>query len=345
MGYWPKPWKGLRSRARRVVRACRDPAQRLRYRQSVSALTGPGYAGFEGGAFNPGVVTHADGSCTAVFKGQDMHWMHALNEAPDQFMRGGVMLWQMSSPTASPPAPMPIELLDSPEGCWQSEDFRLFEHQGSIYANHPSSVLSPGRGRIDRQTLSVLDVDAGTLRRLGEPSVDFSTSHRERNWVYHSDGDTLYLLYSIEPYRVLVLSDLANLTFETLHMTPAPSALRDPGGSGRMVSFSTNPVGYDDEHLFLLTHQIQTDRGMRRYQHWGVLIHRRTMRIAARTSAPLFDGYHARGMLPGVFYISAVVPTDNDLVFFGGEGDSHISRCIVSRARIDALWQPTTDAA
>lgn len=152
-----------------------------------------------------------------------------------------------------------------------------------------------------------------------------------------SEGE-LYLFYTFHPYRVLKLSNRRTLTFSTIINQPLSPQLGDIGGFGTFVSYSTNPVDYDEQHFMLLVHQVDPSRMGRLYYHWGVLIDKATMYPTQVTAEPLFSGVGARGVLRGVVYVMSVIPRGHEFIFYCGEGDTYLSRTTIAKDKLDRLW-------
>ncbi len=124
---------------------------------------------------------------------------------------------------------------------------------------------------------------------------------------------------------------------------PLGPELSDIGRFGTFVSYSTNPVDYDEQHFLLLIHQIDPHRMGRLYYHWGVLIDKATMYPAKVTATPLFSGIGARGKLRGVIYVMSVIPQQHEFIFYCGEGDTYLSRTRMSKDKLESLWLALPD--
>jgi hypothetical protein len=326
----------LRARLDELLHRTRHPGPHRVHRRRFEVLAGPGCAGFRGGVFNPGAVRAPDGSVVMVFKGQQRHWREALIADRRVFMVGAPVVARLARPSGPfTRQPHILAMEGFGDAAARAEDFRMFRVGDRVLVNHTITDFEPDR--VDRQVLSELTDDR--LRLLGRPELDFATKPREKNWIYTARGSDLLLFYSADPFRVLRLADPETLRFETVAEGPSPRGLSDPGALGARVSFSTNPVPWDDEHWFLLVHQFDQRPRQRHYRHWGVLVSRATLRPTHRTCAPLFDGFAARGRLRGVLYVTSVVAEGAGFVFLSGEGDSIVSRSLRARADIDRCWE------
>jgi hypothetical protein len=302
--------------------------------------------GFGGGAFNPGAVL-ADGRRVVLLaKGQREHWRYA--SAAD-YMRGAPVVLTLDARlrVRSTATIRRFDRLPS-DGDTEVEDFRMFMFGGEVWVNHYliEVLRTPQtRGYLgSRICLSRFNPATNELAFLGHPNIDFEARPREKNWVFAESNGELYLLYSFRPYCVLKLTDRRNLAFSTVINCSNDIDFRLIGGFAKKpVSYSTNPIPYDDGHLLVLVHQsIRTPAG-RCYYHWGVLLDKSTLSPQRITSRPLLSGTGARGPLPGVLYVSSVIKLRNDFVFFNGEGDSYLTRTTISKAKIDRLWSTLAD--
>ncbi|MFC1590079.1 hypothetical protein ACFL42_01150 [Candidatus Omnitrophota bacterium] len=218
-------------------------------------------------------------------------------------------------------------------------DSRLFRYKGTLYANHTCSSVPPLyrslKGKMlmrhvrCRQGISALETHSDRLVYLGEVKTDFPLMDRERNWVYFTMGEDLYLIYLFSEFVLLKLENWGTLSFKTVkrRKVRVSRILGD-----RFVALSTNPVDYDEDSLFLAVHTKMPDRI---YRHWGVLLDKQTLLPKAITRNPIMAGGEARGINRNVVFITGVIPAPDRLLFFWGEGDSHISSGAVSRKMLD----------
>jgi hypothetical protein len=222
------------------------------------------------------------------------------------------------------------------------EDFRLFPFKSEIWVNHALIPVITSDNRVGyndcTQALSILDDKTMTLTFAGQPTLDVTLNRKEKNWVYIELNNELYLFYSIHPYRILKLADAGTLEFRTVVHKQFGARLGDVGGFGTMVSFSTNPVEYDDRHLLTVIHQVDKRGSGRFYYHWGLLTEKDSLMPKMITSGPIITGLGARGKLKGICYVMSAIPGSTDITFYCGEGDTHVTRIAITRAKLDKLW-------
>ncbi|ETW96032.1 MAG: hypothetical protein ETSY1_28235 [Candidatus Entotheonella factor] len=320
-----------------------NPLASLRYRTHFHIIAGPGFLGFKGGLFNPGTVTMEHGDTVLLAKGQTQHWIRAQGDNVHDYLIGAPVFMSLDTHHHIKESDVVQNLHDFPEQDeLELEDFRLFRFEDKIWVNHNIIRVQ----RTAHQTgytasmvsLSQFDPDHKSLTFQGYPQLDFDVQKKEKNWVFADFNGELYLFYSFHPYRVLKLIDRQTLVFSTIIDQPLDPQLSDIGGYGTFVSYSTNPVDYDEQHWLLLIHQVDPQGMGRLYYHWGVLIDKATMYPVKITAAPLFSGLGARGLLKGVIYVMSVIAQQNEFIFYCGEGDTYLSRTKISKDKLDSLW-------
>lgn len=319
----------------------RNPAY-LRHRLNSKVIAKPRLFSF-GAIFNPGVLL-VDHKIVLLANAQKLPWFKARGAKAEFYMTGNPLLTQLALPHLSILNQNIITTItDLPsDQDYAIEDFRLFRWQGKNMINHSLVLRKKTDGFIGQagvfSALSVLDPEEKTFKFCGLPQVDFPHQNFEKNWVYKENGLQLFLFYSLNPYKVLVLTDEKSFSFKTVLNQQFSSKINDPGGFGTLVSFSTNPIDYDDKHWLLVIHQIQHRFTGRCYYHWIVLIDRSSLMPVKITSKPIFSGMGARGRTPGIRYISSVLKIDQELLFFAGEGDVCVTVTWKSVASLQKLW-------
>jgi hypothetical protein len=336
--------KQLRRRAARNLRSflgfLRHPWAHLTHRLRYKVLARPGSLGFYGGIFNPGAVRTDAGDIVLLAKGQLQHWLNADHAT---YMRGSpVMLALTGELRIRHAEPVSVSLSSPPYADTEVEDFRLFNFDGHIWANHNLIEVvrgnrEPGYGG-SQVCLSQFDPREKTLQFLGIPKVDIPTQKREKNWVFVETMGQLYLFYSFRPYVVLKLTDRRTLSFQTCVTQDNNIDFPTLGGTSSPISYSTNPVCYDAQHLLVLVHQSHHRPGGREYKHWGVLLDKTTLAPVRVTRLPLLSGVGARGKLRGTLYATSIIKLGEQFVCFNGEGDSYCTFTTIPKARIDRLW-------
>jgi hypothetical protein len=302
-------------------------------------LGGPGFCGFAGGLMNPGAVPVADG-IVLLGKATHCHWLNAYTIDPQLYMAGAPLLIELDRHDEVRRTAC-VEL-DSTFPTEQAafEDFRLYTRHGRTWVHGVMAELEtlPG-GRITywrcRQWHAELDRGRGRLTGYASPTLDFDVTDAEKNWCYFVDGPNLFLLYSLSPY--VLLQSTGELRFQTVMQRDA-AALAGLGGFEARLSLGTNPTPYGDDHLLLMAHKFQIVDGERLYFHWALLIDRRTFLPARISSAPLFVGGQARGILPGIVYVMAAFQQDADIFFSICESDSHSSFLRLRKDVLDDCW-------
>lgn len=326
----------------------KNPFCYLRYRLKFKIIAGPGFLGFKGGVFNPGTVATADGDTVMLAKGQTQHWMLAQGDNVHEYFKGGPVFIALDAQHRVKAHGQVQDLRGFPvEDDLEIEDFRLFHFEDQIWVNH--NVIQVERNA--HQTgytaamvcLSHLDPVNQSLTFRGYPELDFDVQPKEKNWMFIEHQGDLYLLYSFHPYRVLKLIDRQAWRFSTIIDQPLGADLSDIGGFGTFVSYSTNPIHYDDQHFLLLIHQVDPHGMGRLYYHCGVLIDKASMYPVKVTADPLFSGIGARGTLRGVVYVMSVVAEQNDFIFYNGEGDTYLSRTTIAKDKLDRHWRELPD--
>lgn len=322
----------------------RQPRVHLLHRLRFKVVAGPGLLGFRGGVLNPGAVHTAEHGIIVLAKGHEQHW---LDTDASNYLRGSPVALRLERNLRVASASTVAQVGFPATGVAEIEDFRLFAFTGKIWANHNlvekvQTGTKPGY-LSSRVCISQLDAATNTLTFLGHPQIDFQTQPREKNWAFVEVRDDLYLLYSVRPYRVLKLIDRANLHFATVISRTLDIDFRTIGGFAAPVSYSTNPIHYDDDHWLVLLHQSTPITGGRVYLHWGLLLDKNSLEPKKMTARPLLSGSGARGALRGVLYVASVLKVGDDFVLFSGEGDSYVTRTTIPKQKLDRLWSSVDD--
>lgn len=338
------PRARIRSRLYRFFRLLADisrhPWAYLTHRSKFRVIAGPGLLGYAGGVFNPGAVRMDDGRLILLAKAQVEHWLYA---DADNYMRGAPVVVRLEPGLRLESAEV-VSRLERfpPDGDVEIEDFRMFRFNGQLWVNHSLIEVSRTEGttgyRGSRVGLSRLEPEAKALTFLGHPQIDFDMQRREKNWVFVELRGELYLFYSFLPYRVLRLVDRQRLMFSTVVDSAMDIDLTTLGGFAAPVSYSTNPIAYDEDRLLVLVHQSVRRPQGRCYYHWGVLLARDTLLPVRITSRAIVAGIGARGVMRGVLYVSSVARMGDSFVLFNGEGDTFVTRTRLSRAQLDRSW-------
>lgn len=298
-----------------------------------------GSLGFKGGVFNPGACLLDKDNILIIAKAQFLPWYKARGNNRKFYLEGNPVIFLLDSKSLRIKESHVLNnLIGFPKSEeFALEDFRLFEWKGQKMLNHSFIIKGNVDGFINqtsvKSALSVLD-EENKITFSVFPKLDFPIQNFEKNWVYKENGEQLLLFYSLNPYRVLVLEKEEDFTFKTIINQNLTSKVSNPGNFGTMVSFSTNPIDFDDQYWFLVIHQIKHKITGRCYYHWGILIDKFTFLPVKITLKPIFSGMGARGRLPGIRYISSILKIDNEILFFAGEGDVYVT---VTRKTIEEL--------
>ena len=308
----------------------------------TKVLARPGTCSYKGGIFNPGAL-EIDGRIVLLAKGQNLQWWKARGKHKQQYLTGGAVLFSLEKDSLKKLECTRVEQLEGfpSNDDWRLGDIRLFQWQGLNMANHSITFIKKTEQGIDqdstRSALSVYDHSKRVIKYLGVPEVDIELNKFEKNWVYFSKDDRLFLLYSLNPYRLLELDDESGYKFSTIVNEQFRNILENPGGLGTYVSLSANPVDYDDDHWFMLVHQINHKFTGRCYYHWGVWINKTTLLPSFITSRRIFSGFGARGRTPGIRYISSLLKRGSEMLFFAGEGDVFTTVTTLTIQHLDQL--------
>lgn len=205
------------------------------------------------------------------------------------------------------------------------EDFRPILHRGQVIVAHTiarDDGIKPG--------LSILE--GTTLTRWDDLNLPIALAPVEKNWVLASDGETLFLVYSLDPLVVFARLDGAinggwwrRLFVEPTHWTSALG--KPPRNSCNLVPFDGGWLGW--WHIVLDQWYVQ-----------GAYWLDASFTLRARTGV-LFDGQDVRdGFKPGVLYLSSQVLREagGTISLYFGEGDAYSSTCTVGMDAVrDAL--------
>ncbi|GEM_PF-588129 len=304
-------------------------------------IAGPGLLGIQGGVYNAGAVIN-DGEIVLLARGEELP-ISQLIEYPKKILKSEFtpILLRLNSKTLELTESKIIHTSTLKRDPGRITDTRLFEFRDQIYSNHGSLTGMTKNNYENKIAISKLDYDKDKLIFLGYPQLDFPIKPLEKNWVFFEHKSELYMIYSFSPYVLLKSSNWPKLNFHTVINKSFDGMLQDfrEKGTPQMISLSANPIEYDENHLLLLIHKKNHFFDVN-YAHWAVLIDKKTLLPEKITSRPIFKGGLSKGMRPSIIYAMSVVPIDNDLVFFLGEGDSHLSYVKVNKKRLDDSFIP-----
>jgi len=321
----------------------RNPAY-VQHLFSSKVIARPGTLSF-GAIFNPGAL-EVNGQILILAKAQVIPWFKTGGKKRKHYLKGNpvaLLLDEKYHPVRQERIIKDITGFPTDEK-WAIEDTRMFWWNGRKMINHSLVII----GKIDgvdnqvsvKSALSVLENDLETFRFCAFPKVDCAVQNFEKNWVYKETENNLLLFYSVNPFRVLKLEDEDHLEFKTIINQQFTEKLHDPGGFGTMVSFSANPIDFDEKYWLMVVHQIDNKISGRCYYHWAVLVSKQTMLPEKMSSAPIFSGMGARGRTPGIRYISSILKKDDEILFFAGEGDVYVT---VTRKAVEEIINDMTE--
>jgi predicted GH43/DUF377 family glycosyl hydrolase len=289
----------------------------------------PGTLSF-GALFNPGALV-VDDHILLLANAQKIPWFKTRGKNRKFYLEGQPVQFLLDKKSLNTVQEEIITNITGfpSENNWAIEDMRLFTWKGQKMINH--SFITKGKvGEFVNQTsvasaVSILDEKEKKFSFHAFPKLDFPVQNIEKNWVYRETDNKLILFYSVNPYKVLILEDEKQFKFRSIINQDFYWQLKNPGGFGTMVSFSTNPIEFDELHWLIIVHQIKNRISGRCYYHWAVLIDKSTFLPVKITSKPIFSGMGARGRTPGIRYISSILKVNNEILFFAGEGDVYVT--------------------
>lgn len=303
-------------------------------------LAGRGTEGFCG-VLNPGGILN-NGSMVLLARGETFSW--AAQKLDESKLLASVQPVVIHRASAQTPFQTKVLPPLRPPGTMtaRTEDFRLFRFRGEVFSNHPVMVgpsSTPRTGhpvRLEHITsrigLSRLDVDPFRLEWIGYPELGRPLARVEKNWVMFTEGERLFLLYSMSPYVLFECRDWNDLRFEVI----IDESLALPfSGDGLSIRNSVNPVPYDADHWLHVVHRVYPNK---QYTYWAVLIDRRTLRPVRVSSRPLVHG--GASYPASIIYVCAVMAGADDITLASGIDDAATAITTFPRARLDREWVP-----
>lgn len=271
------------------------------------------------GVFNPSGILLKDGSRITIFRKE-----HSF----DAYMRYKNTTAIPHLHELRPNMECDFELkLTGYENGLRLEDFRLFMCNHTIMCNHHVVV----RNHTPEMEIwvNLAYVNGTKLCNLGKVNLPIETKRVEKNWVFFAEGERMYCIYSVAPYKVFY-SD-AESGWQEWHEHPAS------GGSIRFchpnaISNSTNPIRIGDEYLMFFHTK---EQGI--YYKGAMLIDAETKRINAYTYNTLKFDARNDGMHKKLHYVSGAmyIEREKTVRVFYGENDSHA--CCMDYHVVDLL--------
>jgi len=146
--------------------------------------------------------------------------------------------------------------------------------------------------------------------------LDRSVNKVEKNWSVICNGEDMYVIYSLSPYKVFKFNDDKKIFCEL--------AIKEPNlrwfHHGQFICNSTHPVLIDGYYLMFF----HTKENMV-YYHGAVLINAETLEIEYYTKNSIELPLRNDGMHKGLHYVSgcAYVAATDSVRLYVGENDSH----------------------
>lgn len=262
-----------------------------------------------GGIFNPDGILLPDGSLMTIYRKEptrDIVEGYKSNSAlPHVHILG-----------KDKEEDFELSYFEKPENI-RYEDFRLFMWnltvgQPTVMISHSSIIGNLKDGMTCVPNISYIGV-GNVIMNCGTFEMPFDINKIEKNWGFIGEGDDLFIIYSLSPYRIFkVFAGKCN------ELSTKPISLNWFHKS--FISNSTNPILIGD-HYLLFFHS--KENGI--YHHGAALIDAKSKEITHYTRNSIKLRTYADGFQPGLLYLSGSVylPKLNRIRLFIGEGDSH----------------------
>lgn len=251
----------------------------------------------DGGVFNPSAIQHNGKTLTAYRKEQGISKHMYVGTSAIPHIEYGDWTTELK--------------VDFPANL-RMEDFRLFKHSGTIYANH-TVCANINTSNIEASCgISVINEEKVAFK--GKVELPIETKKVEKNWVFFSEGDKVYCIYSLNPYK---------LFFSIDHMqTWLPYETKKPELKWidkSYISNSTNPILIGDSYLVFFH-----TKSAGEYYHGALLISADTKEITHATRKPIDVKTCGEGLHPKIKYVSgSCLMQDGRIRLYIGEGDSN----------------------
>jgi predicted GH43/DUF377 family glycosyl hydrolase len=211
------------------------------------------------------------------------------------------------------------------------EDWRLFRHAGKTYTNFTNYFYYnqgfPQSRPMCRTTLGILANNEITyLREMDASDAGIVMGNEEKNWVFFSESDRMFAIYSMEPFCVMECSDTGKVLSKETFQIPLPRL------GNRFIANSTNPIKVTlpkyGEVWLAFCHQFYSPHGRgtrnRTYYQHAIIFEPKTHRPIAWSNMPIIGGgISCEGRHDGVVYVSGCFQADGKLYLMAGEADTH----------------------
>ena len=330
---------GRRGSSFRVAEALNQLCTPIATSRESLLLTGRGSFGMQAGICNPGAVQTADG-LVLLARGERIPWpIQRRSWTSFASSCQPMVLVLQDDLQISKSVEARFDISVEPRRS-RSEDFRLFTHNGQIYANHSTINLDKHRrsGKpVFPETLEIsvgisrFDLKEARLTYLGSPRLERPIARIEKNWAMFSTGRQVQLIYSFNPYRMYSAEAFPELNFtstvEKVLRLPIPD-------DGLTLRNSINPVSYDSSHFLHIVHKVYPNK---QYVYWGVLIDRTSLLPSRITARPLLRGIASAGA--SILYACSAIARDSDVLVFAGIDDCSIGAWSIPRPDLDRQWR------
>ncbi|MDT9340160.1 hypothetical protein VV11_012100 [Trichodesmium erythraeum 21-75] len=220
------------------------------------------------------------------------------------------------------------------------EDWRLFEYQGQLYANHSVYTILDRKQWIIRSRLGIskINIQKKTLELCWLLEPPFEAFPEEKNWSFFVHEGCLMCIYCFDPYIILEIDLKQGRVYKILETSFAYQWHE----KGQFIRNSTNPVSWDNDHLIMFVHDfldLNNDQRNRYYMQYGILISKNTLLPTHVIPRPLVMGGDESGRHPGVHYTSSLVNKKEGLYSFYGQGDSHTGVVLFNKDKLTQLFE------
>lgn len=251
-----------------------------------------------GGVFNPDAIISKDGTEITIFRKE-------IGRQKDMYIGASAIPHTVSDKSLEHIAiSFPTEK--------RIEDFRLFAHNDSIFVNHSIVDIDTTSNLSCKCAISILNNKY--LTYIGVPNLPIKTNVAEKNWVFFSEGERLWCIYSLQPYKIFYTDDLVKWN-EYFIKSPELNWFHDS-----FICNSTNPILIDDSYLMFFHTK---SNGI--YYHGALLIDAASKQITHYTKNPLQIKSWGEGLQKDLIFVSGslYLEKENIVRVYYGESDSH----------------------
>lgn len=213
------------------------------------------------------------------------------------------------------------------------EDFRLFTWGREIFCNHVYIFSGSGGRPQIASAVSKVDLNRRTLTFIDIPRLDFRINSTEKNWVFFEHKCDLFLVYSINPWRVLKLAKDFSASQTVLNVKFTLPAFP----SDSFISCGANPLEFDDKHYILYYHTKFTEPLV--YVQGAVLFDKLSLLPVSYSWFPYTIGEYTGEEYSGVLYISGAVDRGEKQLLIYGEADLHTGILEIDKKRLKGQTQ------